>query len=150
VDRQIIQLEEDLGTQLFERTPTGMRMTAAGEILIDGVRRWRRDLQRIRSEIDNIVGLRRGKVAIGIVEGATEFVSAAIADFQKQYPAIEFRMQVYGAQGVIDQVLSGDMDVGDVQSSGHAVIAPRADHDLSSWTCGGSRSSSGKPDGNLI
>jgi DNA-binding transcriptional LysR family regulator len=87
-------------------------MTAAGEILIDGVRRWRRDLQRIRSEIDNIVGLRRGKVAIGIVEGATEFVSAAIAEFQKRYPAIEFRMQVYGAQGVIDQVLSGDMDVG--------------------------------------
>jgi DNA-binding transcriptional LysR family regulator len=112
IDRQIIQLEEDLGTQLFERTPSGMRMTAAGEILIDGVRRWRRDLQRIRSEIDNIVGLRRGKVAIGIVEGATEFVSAAIADFQKRYPAIEFRMQVYGAQGVIDQVLSGDMDVG--------------------------------------
>jgi DNA-binding transcriptional LysR family regulator len=45
-----------------------MRMTAAGEILIDGVRRWRRDLQRIRSEIDNIVGLRRGKVAIAIVK----------------------------------------------------------------------------------
>lgn len=112
VDRQIIQLEEDLGTQLFERTPTGMRMTAAGEILIDGVRRWRRDLQRIRSEIESIVGLRRGKVAIAIVEGATEFVSAAIAEFQRQYPAIEFRMQVYGAQGVIDQVLSGDMDVG--------------------------------------
>lgn len=112
VDRQIIQLEEDLGTQLFERTPNGMRMTAAGEILIDGVRRWRRDLQRIRSEIDNLVGLRRGKVAIGIVEGATEFVSAAIAEFQKRYPAIQFSMRVFGAQGVIDQVHSGEMDVG--------------------------------------
>ncbi|CEF57416.1 LysR family transcriptional regulator [Acetobacter ghanensis] len=112
VDRQIIQLEEELGAKLFERTPSGMRMTAASEILIDGVRRWRRDLQRIRSEIDNLVGLRRGKVAIGIVEGATEFVSAVIVEFRKRYPAIEFRMQVYGAQGVIDQVLSGDIDVG--------------------------------------
>ena len=112
VDRQIIQLEEDLGIQLFERTHSGMRMTAAGEILIDGVRRWRRDLQRIRSEIDNLVGLRRGAVAIGIVEGATEFVSAAIAEFQERYPAIQFTMRVLGSQGVIDQVHSGEMDVG--------------------------------------
>ena len=45
VDRQIIQLEEEVGAKLFERTPTGMRLTAAGELLIDGVRRWR-DLHR--------------------------------------------------------------------------------------------------------
>lgn len=112
VDRQILQLEEELGTKLFERTPTGMRMTAAGELLIDGVRRWRRDLQRIRSEIDNLVGLRRGSVAIGLVEGATEFVAAAVASFQQHYPAIQFRMDVFGAQGVIDQVLAGEIDVG--------------------------------------
>lgn len=112
VDRQIIQLEEELGTQLFERTPTGMKMTAAGELLIDGVRRWRRDLQRIRSEIDNLVGLRRGSVAMGLVEGATEFTALAIAMFQRRYPAIQFRMEVFGAQGVIDNVLSGDIDVG--------------------------------------
>lgn len=112
VDRQIIQLEEELGTQLFERTPTGMKMTAAGELLIDGVRRWRRDLQRIRSEIDNLVGLRRGSVAMGLVEGATEFTALAIAMFQRRYPAIQFRMEVFGAQGVIDNVLSGDIDLG--------------------------------------
>src|ERR1700740_904250 len=112
VDRQIIQLEEELGTQLFERTPSGMRMTAAGELLIDGVRRWRRDLQRIRSEIDNLIGLRRGTVAVGLVEGAIEFIAAAAAAFQQRYPAIEFRMEVCGAQGVIDRVHAGEVDVG--------------------------------------
>lgn len=112
VDRQIIQLEEELGTQLFERTSSGMRMTAAGELLIDGVRRWRRDLQRIKSEIDNLVGLRRGNVAIGLVEGAIEFIATTAAAFQQRYPAIQFRMEVCGAQGVIDQVLAGEVDVG--------------------------------------
>ncbi|WP_339561375.1 LysR family transcriptional regulator, partial [Pseudomonas sp. EA_65y_Pfl1_P113] len=81
VDRQIIQLEEELGTKLFERTATGMRMTAAGEVLVDGVRRWRRDLLRIRSEIDNLVGLRRGTVSIALVEGAVGYVSTATATF---------------------------------------------------------------------
>lgn len=112
VDRQIIQLEEELGTQLFERTPSGMRMTAAGELLVDCVRRWRRDLQRVRSEIDNLVGLRRGSVSIGLVEGATEFVAAAAVSFKQRYPAIQFKMHVYGAQGVLDQVLAGEIDVG--------------------------------------
>lgn len=112
VDRQIIQLEEELGTKLFERTASGMRMTAAGEVLVDGVRRWRRDLARIRSDIDNLVGLRRGVVSIALVEGAVGFVSAAIAQFQRNYPAIQFRMDVFGAQGVVDQVLAGEMDIG--------------------------------------
>ncbi|WP_278374448.1 LysR family transcriptional regulator [Sphingobium xenophagum] len=112
VDRQIIQLEEEVGAKLFERTPTGMRLTAAGELLIDGVRRWRRDFQRIRSEIDNLVGLRRGKVAIGLVEGAIEFVTSVIADFRTLYPAIEVRLDVHGAQAVVDQVLAGEIDVG--------------------------------------
>lgn len=87
-------------------------MTAAGELLIDGVRRWRRDLLRIRSEIDNLVGLRRGTVAVGLVEGAIEFIAAAASSFQQRYPAIEFRMEVCGAQGVIDQILAGEVDVG--------------------------------------
>lgn len=112
VDRQILQLEEELGTQLFERTPSGMRMTSAGELLVDCVRRWRRDLQRVRSEIDNLIGLRRGNVTIGFVEGATEFLAAAVVAFKKRYPAIQFDLQVYGAQGVIDQVLAGEIDVG--------------------------------------
>ena len=112
VDRQIIQLEEELGTKLFERTATGMRMTAAGEVLVDGVRRWRRDLLRIRSEIDNLVGLRRGTVSIALVEGAVGYVSTATATFCRQYPAIQFKMRVFGAQDVVDHVLAGEMDIG--------------------------------------
>ncbi|GGN59256.1 LysR family transcriptional regulator [Novosphingobium indicum] len=112
IDRQIIQLEEDLGTKLFERTSTGMRMTAAGELLVDGVRRWRRDLERIRSEVDNLVGLRRGHVSIGLVEGATDIVASAIACFQEKYPAIQYSMEVMGSQSVIDRVMSHDTDVG--------------------------------------
>lgn len=112
VDRQIIQLEEYLGTKLFERIPTGMRMTAAGELLIDAVRRWRRDLLRVQSEIDNLVGLRRGQVSIAMVEGAVELVAYAIEIFQKNYPAIQFTLDVYGAQGVTDQVLATEVDFG--------------------------------------
>ena len=34
IDRQILLLEEELGVPLFERQPRGMRLTAAGELLM--------------------------------------------------------------------------------------------------------------------
>lgn len=40
IDRQLLQAEEAFGVALFERLPRGVRLTAAGEILIYGVRRW--------------------------------------------------------------------------------------------------------------
>jgi DNA-binding transcriptional LysR family regulator len=112
IDRQILQLEEELGTKLFDRTPSGMRMTAAGELLLDGVRRWRRDMQRITAEIDNLVGLKRGQIAVGLIEGASEFVAGGITGFRDMYPGIHFDLVVDGAQIVVERVLSGELEVG--------------------------------------
>ncbi|HMT33238.1 MAG TPA: LysR family transcriptional regulator [Dermatophilaceae bacterium] len=45
IDRQILMLEEDMGVPLFERLPRGMRLTAAGELLLDSAREaYRRQL----------------------------------------------------------------------------------------------------------
>ena len=34
IDRQLLRAEEELQTPLFERLPTGLRLTAAGELLM--------------------------------------------------------------------------------------------------------------------
>ncbi len=34
IDRQILLLEQDMGVELFERLPRGMRLTAAGDALV--------------------------------------------------------------------------------------------------------------------
>jgi len=112
VDRQILHLEEELGTKLFDRTANGMRMTAAGELLLDGVQRWRRDMQRICSEIDNLIGLKRGTVSVGLIEGASEFVAGGIRSFRNDYPGIHFELNVEGAQSVVESVLKGNTEVG--------------------------------------
>jgi molybdate transport repressor ModE-like protein len=46
IDRHILLLEEDLGLPLFERLPRGMRLTAAGELLLALSQRWKADLNR--------------------------------------------------------------------------------------------------------
>lgn len=112
IDRHILRMEEDLGIALFERLPQGLRLTAAGELLVDAVRRWRRDFARVKMQIDDLQGLRRGEVTIALVEGSGAFLSRALKTFSAAYPAIAFRLQVAGSQAVVDQVLSGEADLG--------------------------------------
>jgi len=105
-------MEQKLGIQLFERLPQGLRLTAAGEVLIAQVRRWRRELRHARAQIDDLRGLRRGEVTIALVEGVSEFLARALVDFRKQYPGIDHSIQIAGAQGVVDLILSGQAEIG--------------------------------------
>jgi DNA-binding transcriptional LysR family regulator len=112
VDRQILQLEQQLGVDLFERTSRGLRLTSAGELLIDAVRRWRREFERVKAQIDALQGLRRGELSIGLVEGASQFFGQSLKSFQSLYPGINHRLRVAGSDGVVDMILRGECDVG--------------------------------------
>lgn len=112
VDRQILLAEDRLGVKLFERLPQGVRLTAAGELLVDAIRRWRREMTRVKSQIDDLQGLRRGEVRIATVEGAQGFLSQVIAGFHVQYPGIVYRIQVAGAQAVAKLIVNGEFEVG--------------------------------------
>jgi len=112
VDRQILMLEQHLGVPLFERLPHGLRLTSAGELLVDSVRRWRRDGDRVQTQIDDLRGLRRGKVTTAVVEGAIDFFSRCLKTFHTGYGAIEHSVAVSGSQAVIEALLSGGAEVG--------------------------------------
>ena len=112
VDRQILQLEQQLGVDLFERTTRGLRLTAAGELFVDAVRRWRRDFEHVKSQIDDLQGLRRGEISIGLVEGASQFLGQNLKSFRDQYPDIDLRLHVAGSEAVINMVLRSECDLG--------------------------------------
>ena len=56
VNRRIQDIEEELGTPIFERLPRGMRLTTAGELFMRYVRGRAADLERVRSEIEELKG----------------------------------------------------------------------------------------------
>ncbi|KIZ46209.1 LysR family transcriptional regulator, partial [Rhodopseudomonas palustris] len=64
VSRQIAQLEHELDAVLFERSKMGVQLTSAGEVLARQSNRIFRDLERARTEIDDLRGLRRGEVSL--------------------------------------------------------------------------------------
>jgi DNA-binding transcriptional LysR family regulator len=112
VDRQILNMEEELGVPLFERLPHGLRLTAAGEVLVDAVRRWQRDLKNVRAQIDDLQGLKRGEVSIALAESSTDFLALSLKSFKALYPGISFGMRVLASSSIVDMVISGEADIG--------------------------------------
>lgn len=113
ISRQISNLEDDLGTQLFERRARRLVLSAAGELLAQHARRIRLEEQQVVTEIRRLKGLERGSVRIGCTEGfGTDFVPRMIGVFRRTYPGISFEMHVAAPRAVTRMVSEGAVDVG--------------------------------------
>ncbi|MGQ2981466.1 MAG: LysR family transcriptional regulator [Polaromonas sp.] len=106
LNRKILELEAELGTPLFERLPRGVRLTAAGEVLVNTMRRGLSDLRSAVSQIEQLRGMVRGTVRIGCAESvSTDLVPSAIALYQQNHPGVQFRVLA----GVTGQLLAALM-----------------------------------------
>ena len=95
VNRRIQDIEEELGTPIFERLPRGMRPTAAGELFIRYIRTRAAELDRVRSEIEELEGLRRGSVRLVASQAlAPRFLPAAIDAFRSAHPLVAFDVHI--------------------------------------------------------
>lgn len=95
LNRRIQDLEAELGTQIFERLPRGVRLNAAGELLIRHIRSQLADIGRLRSQIEDLSGFRRGTVSIACSHAlAHDFLPVEIASYRRAFPLVEFDVRV--------------------------------------------------------
>ena len=113
INRQILKLEKYFGTQLFERLPRGMRLTAAGDVLIRHIRSTLRDFNSVRSDIGELTGSRKEIVTIASVEGvAAEFLPIIMSRFKKGHPRISFVVNILSPDAVISALRTNEADLG--------------------------------------
>lgn len=113
INRQIINLENDIGSPLFERLPRGLRLTPTGEVLIRHVRDTLRNFDSALADIEDLRDLRKGTVAVAAVEGvAADFLPRVISDFHKSYPGIFFVVSIFEPDKVLATLRSNSADVG--------------------------------------
>ena len=112
LNRRILDLEEELGTSLFERLPRGVRPSAAGELFIAYVRRSLRELDSLGAQIEGLRGMVRGRVRVAVAESVTcHLLPGAIAQFQGQHPGVAFHVWVDGPKALSEALLSDAADL---------------------------------------
>lgn len=113
VSRQIILLEQQFNLPLFERRGRSLKLSAAGEILLNGLKSARQGHEATLDHLDALRGLKRGRIRIATVESVS--VSALpdlLAQFAADYPGIEVVVTVAGSDAVTDLVRNHDADIG--------------------------------------
>ena len=97
----IRRLEEDCGFPVFERAGRGIRLTAAGQVLLKWAQRVRFDMEDAKLEIAAIGTGLAGHVRIGIVPTAAQFLlPAAARQLLQEGPDITLRTVV----GLVDKL----------------------------------------------
>jgi DNA-binding transcriptional LysR family regulator len=113
IARQILNVEAEIGTPLFERLPSGLRLTAAGEIMMAAGGRWQKNMTDVRAQIEDLRGLKRGHVDIAIIDAlAKGVIPAAIRSLQLRYPGITVGIRVLENELVRKATVEGQVDFG--------------------------------------
>jgi DNA-binding transcriptional LysR family regulator len=111
VNRRIMDLEEELETPLFERKPRGVRLTAAGELFVRYIREQTGDVERLKAQIEDLKGMRRGTVRVACSQAlALDFLPREIAAYRAKFPAVQFEVKVLDHEHAMASLAAYDVD----------------------------------------
>jgi DNA-binding transcriptional LysR family regulator len=112
LNRQILDLELDLGSDLFERLPRGVRLTAAGEVFLAYTRQAISELKAVESRVEQLRGLVRGQVGVAAVESvAGELLPSAITQFQATHPNVRFNVRIGAPDDLTASLIADQVDL---------------------------------------
>jgi DNA-binding transcriptional LysR family regulator len=113
VSAQIRQLEQEYGQKLFDRVGKSVRLTVAGETLLEYAGR----LLTLRNEsiraVADQASTPRGTLAVGANEATCLYVLPDIfAEYSRRFPAVQISIYRNFSHKVLEKVEDGTVDVG--------------------------------------
>ena len=95
LSRQIQMLEEEIGFELFERLPRGVKITDAGKLFLDDARRILQEVNDAIGRAKRIASGQSGTLRIGFVESISwqGVVPDSLRDFRQHQPGVELQLR---------------------------------------------------------
>ncbi len=115
--RRIKNLERSLGLPLLQRNPRGSRLTPQGTVVAHWAREVLTNAERLLDAADALHVERMSELDIGAsMTIAEHLVPAWLGEFRTSHSDVQIQLRVENSQEVIERVLSGEHDVGFVES----------------------------------
>ncbi len=109
---QIRTLEAELGHRLFDRLPRGVRVTEVGQAVLPHARQILRGVAEIGAAVDELAGLRRGRLVLGAMPTITAYlIPTAIKAFREAFPGVELRVVEARTSTLLDDVAALRLDL---------------------------------------
>ena len=111
VSMQIRQLEDNLGLPLFERVGKKVYITEAGQEMYHYSRGVEQQLSEAETVLENLKGLRQGRLVLAVASTANYFVPRLFAEFNKKYEAVSLSLDVTNREGLLAHLEANDADM---------------------------------------
>lgn len=108
----IKKLEGELGVLLFERLPTGLKLTSAGEAVLHYARRSLYFADEIRRAAHEGQQGEQGQLRIGFVGSASfSLMPRIIRSYHGQFPAVELQIEESTTNGLLRRIGEHSLDI---------------------------------------
>ena len=113
LSQQIKQLEDTLGTTLFDRSGRSVKLTDAGEVYARYARKALQDLEEGRRALHDVQNLSRGALRVAITPTFTTYlIGPLIQAFHTRYPNVTLSVQEMSQEQMERQLLDDAFDIG--------------------------------------
>jgi LysR family transcriptional activator of glutamate synthase operon len=113
LSRQIRNLEDELGAALVDRTSRRVRITPAGESLVERAIRVLQELEEARAEIIESKRVVRGRVSLGVTQTPGPLdVARLLRVFHGRYEDVELRVREDLSVLIAEQLRADEIDLG--------------------------------------
>ncbi len=111
VSMQVKKLEEQVGLPLFERDGKEIVPTEPGKELLFYAQNIRQQLEEASEVMEELRGLKRGKLHLTMASTANYFAPQLIAAFKRQFPKVEITLDVTNRLGLVQAVENNQTDM---------------------------------------
>lgn len=110
---QIRKLEQEIGAKLFERLARRVVLTEAGTAFLDHAERALAELAQGRDRVADVVGLRHGRVAVGVLPSvAAHLLPPVLAGFRAEHPGVTVHLVEHDVSRDFEQLVqAGELDM---------------------------------------
>lgn len=117
--RQLRALEDEIGGRLFDRTPSGVALTAAGHALLEGMRPVVESFDRAVQSTRRLARGQSSQVRIGyILSAAADFLHPALAALRRAHPEVKVKLVDLSPGEQISALRNGEIDLGLIGNAG--------------------------------
>jgi DNA-binding transcriptional LysR family regulator len=119
VSAQVRRLESELGQRLLDRSGRSVRLTEAGSAVLPFARAALDAVARARLAVDELAGLVRGQVTVGMVSGcALPVLAELLARFHRTYPGVAITLTEDNSDRLVEMLSDGRLDLALIGSAG--------------------------------
>jgi DNA-binding transcriptional LysR family regulator len=116
ISAQIRQMEQELGTQLFERFGSRISLTTAGKIFTDYARKILDTKRQAFDEIRELEKVPRGEIVIAANEATcVKVLPQVFADYKERFPGVQMQVVRSHASKTVQSILDNSVDFGITQ-----------------------------------